>query len=146
MTSRVLSRTTVVIATTGLVSAGLLGAAGAKPAQTQLAKTHLTIKSASIRVNKVDKYKATINGKLRSHKAGVADEVVGLNERKAGKTKWTATGLTATTDANGAVSFTLTQTNEREQYQLSFAGDSTYKKSHSGSVTVNKATAPHTNA
>jgi len=146
MTSRVLSRTTVVIATTGLVSAGLFGAAGAKPTHTQLAKTHLTIKSASIRVNKVDKYKATITGKLRSHKAPVTDAVIGINERQAGKTKWTATGVTATTDADGKVSITLTQTDQREQYQLTFAGDSTYKKSHSGAVTVNKATAPHTNA
>jgi hypothetical protein len=144
MTSRVLSRTAVVIATTGLVSAGLLGAAGAKPTP-QLAKTHLTIKSAWLKVNANDKYKATITGKLRSHHAPVAGETVGVNERQAGKSKWTATTNSGTTDTNGVVVIHLTQTDQNEQYQLVFAGDSAnnLKKSHSGTVTLHKARAQH---
>jgi hypothetical protein len=141
MTSRVLSRTTAVIATTGLVSAGLLGVAAAKPHPGKLAATHLTIKSAKTRVTKNDKFKATVTGTLRSHKAPVANEVVGINERKNGVKKWTDTGLSATTDANGKVVIALVQTNAKEQYQLAFAGDSTYRKSHSGAITVNKAKA-----
>lgn len=146
MTSRVLSRTMAVIATTGLVSAGMLGVATAKGHPSQLAKTHLTIKSQSIRVNKNDKYKATITGTLRSHRAPVANEMIGINERDKGTKKWTATGTTATTDGNGKVVISLVQTDQKEQYQLVFAGDATYKKSHSGTVTVNKAKAPHTKA
>ena len=146
MTSRVLSRTTVVIATTGLVSAGLLGAAGAT-AHTGPAATHLTIKSAKIRVNQNDKYKATITGTLRSHRSPVANEVIGVNERKAGVKKWTDSGVTGTTDDNGKVVIALVQTDKKEQYELVFAGDSSYKKSHSGAVTVNKAkAAAHTTA
>jgi len=141
MTSRVLSRITVVAATTGLVSAGLLGAATANTHSSRPAATHLTIKSAKIRVTKTDKYKATVTGTLRSHRAPVAGETVGINERKNGVKKWTATGATATTDPNGKVVIALIQTNAKEQYQLVFAGDSSYRKSHSGAVTVNKAKA-----
>jgi len=140
MTSRVLSRITVVAATTGLVSAGLLGAATANTHSSRAA-THLTIKSAKIRVTKTDKYKATVTGTLRSHRAPVAGETIGINERKNGVKKWTATSATATTDANGKVVISLIQTNAKEQYQLVFAGDSSYRKSHSGAVTVNKAKA-----
>ncbi len=143
MMTRAMTRTAVLATTAGLVTASLMGAASATGQTAQ--RTHLTIKSAHVRVTKTDKFKATITGTLRSHHAGVANEVVGVNERKAGTTKWTATGQTGTTDSNGKVVITLTQSTVREQYQLVFAGDTTstpnYKASHSGTITVNAAKA-----
>jgi len=145
MMSRALSRTAVLATTAGLATASLMGAASAKGQPTHLSRTHLTIKSASVRVTQTDKYKATITGTLRSHHAGVANETITLNERHNSSHAWAATGQTATTDANGKVVITLTQTNVREQYQLVFAGDTTstpgYKASHSGVVTVNASNA-----
>lgn len=139
MQSRLLSRSAVILTAAGLVTASVMGAASAKGKPAHLQHTHLTIKSTWSHQTKSGKFKETITGALRSHHQGVANEVVGLNERKNSSKKWTATGYTATTGDDGKVVITLVQSNVREQYQLVFAGDTTYHKSHSGTVTVNAA-------
>lgn len=133
-------RTAVIGASFALASAGLLGTAAAGThgqghGHSGLQKTHLTVHAPA---NTTGHYKATVNGALRSHHAGVASESVSLQQRTGKGKSWTDSGLSATTDANGKVSFSLTQSDKKEQYRLSFAGDSTYRKSHSGTVTVTR--------
>lgn len=129
-------RTAVIGASFALASAGLLGTAAAGThAHAGLQHTHFNIHAPA---NTTGHYKATVNGKLKSHHTGVANESVSLQQRAGKGQSWTDTGLTATTDADGKVSFTLTQSDKKEQYRLSFAGDTTYRKSHSGTVTVTR--------
>jgi hypothetical protein len=139
MTSRFLSRSVVIATSAGLVTASLMGAASAKGKPAHLSHTHLTVKSAKVHATPHGNYKATLTGTLRSHHTGVAGEVISVRERHNSSKSWTDTGVTATTDSDGKVVVALVQGTVREQYQLVFAGDSTYKKSHSGTTTVNAA-------
>lgn len=132
-------RTAVIGASFALASSGLIGTAlagdhghgGAK-----LQHTHLTVHAPA---NTTGHYKATVNGKLRSHKAGVAGETVSLQQRDGKGDHWADSDQAAqVTDADGKVSFTFTQTDKKEQYRLAFAGDDTYQKSHSGTVTIKR--------
>jgi len=77
-----------------------------------------------------------INGQLRSRHHGVAGEMLTLECRTA-HTKFAAAG-SATTDANGKVSFTVTPT-KRTACKLVFAGDATHRKSHSEVVILRPA-------
>jgi len=77
-----------------------------------------------------------INGQLRSKHHGVAGESIALECRTA-HTKFATVG-TATTDANGKVSFTVTPT-KRTACKLVFAGDATHRKSHSSVVILRPA-------
>jgi hypothetical protein len=129
-------RTAVIGASIVLASAGVAGTAAAGThAPSGLQHTHLNVHAPA---NTTGHYKATVGGKLKSHHTGVANESVSLQQRTGKGQSWTDTGITATTDADGKVSFTLTQSDKKEQYRLSFAGDSTYRKSHSGTVTVTR--------
>jgi hypothetical protein len=128
----------VIGASLALASAGLIGTAAAGShgnAGAKLQHTHLTVHAPA---NTTGHYKATVNGKLRSHKAGVAGETVSLQQRDNANKTWADSGQSAATDADGKVSFTLTQTDKNEQYRLVFAGDATYHKSHSGTVSVHR--------
>ncbi len=73
----------------------------------------------------------TINGLLRSRHHALAGETVALESRTA-HTKF-AVVASATTDANGKVSFTVTPTT-RTAYRLVFAGDATHRGCHSAVV------------
>jgi hypothetical protein len=77
-----------------------------------------------------------INGQLRSKHHGVAGETLTLECRTA-HTKFAAAG-SATTDANGKVSFTVTPT-KRTACKLVFAGDATHRKSQSSVVILRPA-------
>lgn len=78
-----------------------------------------------------------INGLLRSRHHAVAGATVGLWCRTA-HTKFAMVG-SATTDATGKVSFTVTPTT-RTACKLAFAGDATHRKSHSAVVILRPAT------
>jgi hypothetical protein len=104
-----------------------------------LKHTALTLKATQEKVTKNDKFKATVLAKLRAGHAGVANETVSLQLRTKGTTpKWTDTGVTGTTATDGTVSFTFTQGATKQQYRVSFAGDSTYAPSHSGTTTIHR--------
>jgi hypothetical protein len=77
-----------------------------------------------------------INGQLRSKHHGVAGESIALECRTA-HTKFATVG-SATTDANGKVSFTVTPT-KKTSCKLVFAGDATHRKSHSAVVVLRPA-------
>jgi hypothetical protein len=133
-------RTAVLGASFALASAGLLGTAVAGThggGHTGLKATTLTVHAPA---NTTSHGRLTVAGKLRSHHTALANESVSLQERSGKGAAWADSGQPAqTTGTDGKVSFTLTQGTSKEQYRLFFAGDSTYKKSHSGTVTVRKA-------
>jgi hypothetical protein len=131
-------RTVALGASFALASSGLIGTALAGEhgnAGAKVARTHLTVHAPA---NTTGHFKATVNGKLRSHKAGVAGETVSLQHRDGKGNKWADAGQSATTDADGKVSFAFTQSDKKEQYRLVFAGDDSYRKSHSGTVTITR--------
>ncbi len=78
-----------------------------------------------------------LTGLLRSHRKGVAAETVTLEGRAGAHRKWVvvATGTTAT---DGSVTFTIAQPTRKTQFELVFAGDSTYRKSHSNVISLKK--------
>lgn len=101
---------------------------------TQKAPTNILVNAHFVRGthHKTD----VINGQLRSRHHGVAGESIALVCRTA-HTKF-ATVASATTDANGKVSFTVTPTT-RTACKLVFAGDATHRKSHSAIVVLRPA-------
>ena len=79
-----------------------------------------------------------VTGVLRtSHRKDVAGETITLDSRAGHHRRWTVVG-TATTGTNGSVSFTVAPT-VRTEYKLVFAGDSTYRKSHSNVISLKVA-------
>lgn len=128
-------RTAVFGASFALASAGLLGTAvaGTHGPATHLKTTTLTIHAPSSATGKT-----TVTGKLRSHHAALANETVSLQHRTGKGQAWTDAANNQTTDANGKVTYTFTQGATREQYRLVFAGDTTYRKSHSGVITITR--------
>ena len=111
---------------------------------THRAQTHLTLRATQERVTKNDKFKATVVAKLRAHKAPLAAENVELFQRSAGATKWVDTGQGSATGADGTATFTFTQSTEKQKYRVVFTGDSTYRASHSGAITIKRVKASKT--
>jgi hypothetical protein len=125
----------VILATGGVLATASVASAGTKP---KLAATTLSIKNKPIAHGK--HHADAISGVLRSHHKGVAGETVTLDSRTGKKPRWAAVG-TATTGTDGSVSFTVSPTT-KTQFKLVFAGDSTFRKSHSNTITL-KAVGGH---
>ncbi len=105
------------------------------PSHTPKAKLDPTKLSISNKVIAHGKHHGdVVSGVLTSDGAGLASEKVTLEARSGVKPRWTvvATGTTAT---GGTVSFTVTP-KVKTQYELVFAGDSTYKASDSNVITL----------
>jgi hypothetical protein len=136
-----------IAAITALAFSGTFGTAEASahhtPKGPHLTHTHLTLHATKEKVTKNQKFKATVVAKLRAHKAGVAGETVDIQQRQKGATKWVDTGTTATTDSTGAATFTFVQAQTKQQYRITFAGDATYRHSHSGTITINRVKPAH---
>lgn len=98
----------------------------------KLQPTTLSIKNKAIAHGK--HHADELTGVLRSHRKGVAAETVTLDSRAGKKPRWVVVG-TGTTGSDGSVSFTVTVT-VKAQFKLVFAGDSTYRKSHSNVITL----------
>jgi hypothetical protein len=122
------------------VAAGPVYAAH-QPAKSHLAHTHITLRAAQEKMTKHNKFKATVVARLRSHKQGVAGENVELFQRTKGATKWVDAGIGSVTDSTGAATFHFVQTESKQKYRATFAGDATYQKSHSGVITIRRAKA-----
>ena len=134
-----LSKPGTILCVTALSLAVSAPAVASAHGHTGLTHTAITLKATQEKVTKNDKFKATVVAKLRARNAGLASETVSLQLRTKGTTaKWTDTGMTGTTATNGSVSFTFTQSSTKQQYRVSFAGDSTYAASHSGTITIKR--------
>ena len=130
--TRVGSAAAVVVLATGGVMATATAASAAKGHHPKLAPTTLSIKNKPIAHGK--HHADALTGVLRSHRKGVANETITLDSRTGKKPRWTVV-TTGTTGADGSVTFTVAPT-ARTQYKMVFAGDSTYRKSHSNVITL----------
>ena len=119
-----------------LAGGGVLATSAAADAASHshaLKPTTLSIKNKAIAHAK--HHADAVTGVLKSHKTAVAGENVTLDSKAGGKKpRWVAVG-TAATGTDGSVSFTVAPT-VKTQYKLVFAGDSTYRKSHSNTITL----------
>ena len=127
---RLLVATTAAAVTS--LSVGPAFAANASP-------TSLTLKAAKSTV--APKAKDTLTGTLKAGTKVLAGQSVKLEKRAAGAKSFTLV-TTKTTDAKGHVVLTVTpgtRKGQKVQYELVFAGTSTYKASHSSIITVTVA-------
>jgi hypothetical protein len=118
-----------------LASGGVIATSAAADAATHhhaLQPTTLSIKNKAIAHGK--HHADAVTGVLRSHRKDVAGETVTLDSKTGKKPRWAAVG-SATTGTDGSVSFTVAPT-AKTQYKLIFGGDSTYRKSHSNTITL----------
>jgi ABC-type glycerol-3-phosphate transport system substrate-binding protein len=102
------------------------------PKHSKLDPTKLSISNKVIAHGK--HHGDTVTGVLTDEGTGVANEKVTLEARSGVKPRWTVVA-TGTTGTGGTVSFTVSP-KVKTQYELVFAGDSTYKASDSNVITL----------
>jgi hypothetical protein len=129
--TRVGSAAAVAVLATGGVMATAT-AASAASGHKPLDVTSLSIKNKPIAHGK--HHADALTGVLRDGKTGVAGEMITLDSRTGKKPRWAAVA-TGTTGAGGSVTFTVAPT-ARTQFKMVFAGDSTFRKSHSNVITL----------
>jgi hypothetical protein len=119
-----------VLATGGVMATATAASAAGHPKS--LDATTLSIKNKVISHGK--HHADAITGVLRDEHTRVAGETITLDSRTGKKPRWTMVA-TGTTGADGSVTFTVAPTT-RTQFKLVFAGDSTFRKSHSNVITL----------
>ena len=129
------TRAALALAATALTAGGIMAAATAvsaaphpKPDATRLSISNKVIAHARHHVD-------AVTGVLSSDGSGVAHETVALEARMGVTPRWKVVD-TGTTGTNGAITFTLVTPKVKTQFKLVFAGDSTYRASHSNVITV----------
>ena len=126
------SAAAVAVLATGGVMATASAASAAGHRHHPLDATKLSIKNKAIAHGK--HHADAITGVLRDGRTRVAGETITLDSRTGKKPRWTVV-TTGTTGATGSVTFTVAPT-ARTQYKLVFAGDKTFRKSHSNVITL----------
>ena len=117
-----------ILATGGVVTAA--GAASAAIGHAKLPTTlHISNKVVAHNHHRADAF----IGVLRSHRKAVAAETITLEGRAGAHRKWAVIG-TGTTGADGSVTFMVTLPTKKTQFEMVFAGDSKYLKSHSNVI------------
>jgi hypothetical protein len=128
------TRIAAAVAATALTAGGIMAAATAVSAapKPKLDPTRLSISNKVIAHGKhhVD----AVTGVLSSDDAGVANETVALEARMGVTPRWKVVA-TGTTGTSGAITFDVTP-KVKTQFKYVFAGDSTYRASHSNVVTL----------
>jgi hypothetical protein len=128
------ARVAAAVAATALTAGGIVAAASVASAapKPKLNATRLSISNRAVAHGKhhVD----AVTGVLSSDHKGVTGETVALEARTGVKPRWkvVATGATGT---GGAITFDVTP-KAKMQFKYVFAGDSTYRASHSNVVTL----------
>jgi hypothetical protein len=131
------TRVAAAVAATALTAGGIMAAASMASAapKPKLDATRLSIGNKAIAHGKhhVD----AVTGVLSSDDQGVAGETVALEARTGVAPRWkvVATGPTGT---GGAITFDVTP-KAKMQFKYVFAGDSTYRASHSNVITLSPA-------
>ena len=128
------ARVAAAMAATALTAGGIMAAATVASAapKPKLDATRLSISNRAVAHGKhhVD----AVTGVLSSDHKGVTGETVALEARTGVKPRWkvVATGATGT---GGAITFDVTP-KAKMQFKCVFAGDSTYRASHSNVITL----------
>jgi 5-hydroxyisourate hydrolase-like protein (transthyretin family) len=118
------------------VAAVMAAGAGTALATTAPQPTSLTVKAAKSTV--APHAKDALTGTLKSGSKPLADEKVKLERRQAGAKSFTLVS-TKTTNSKGQVAYTVvpgTKKGQKEQYELVFAGTTSYRASHSKVITI----------
>ena len=132
------TRVAAVVAATALTAGGIMAAATAVSAAPH-PKPDATRLSISNKVIAHGRHHAdAVTGVLSSDGTGVAHETVALEARMGVTPRWKVVD-TGTTGTNGAITFTLVTPKVKTQFKLVFAGDSTYRASHSNVITLRPA-------
>jgi hypothetical protein len=122
-----------VLATGGVMAtATAASAAGHPKPKPKLDATTLSIKNKVISHGR--HHADSITGVLRDEHTRVAGETITLDGRTGKHPRWMAIA-TGTTGADGSVTFTVAPT-VKSQFKLVFAGDSSFRKSHSNVITL----------
>ena len=126
-------------AVAALAAGGLLASAGVASAAAGHghAKLPTTLRISNKLVAHHHHHADAVTGVLHSRRKPVAGETVTLEGRAGKHKKWVVVG-TSTTDSKGTVTFTIGLPTKTAQAELVFAGDSTYRKSHSNVITLKK--------
>lgn len=135
-----LARVGPVAAMAVLAAGGVMAAAGAASAASDShghAKLATTLHISNKVVAHNRHHSDVLTGVLRSHRKGVAGETVTLDSRAGVHRKWVVIA-TGTTGTDGSVTFTLTAPTKKTQFEMVFAGDSTYRKVRSNVITLKK--------
>jgi hypothetical protein len=131
------ARVAAAVAATALTAGGIMAAATVVSAapKPKLDATRLSISNRAVAHGKhhID----AVTGVLSSDHKGVAGETVALEARTGVAPRWkvVATGATGT---GGALTFDVTP-KAKMQFKYVFAGDSTYRASHSNVITLSPA-------
>jgi hypothetical protein len=133
-----LARAGSAIAVAALATGGVAAAAGAASAAAGHGHAKLpTTLHISNKVVAHHHHADALTGVLRSHRKAVAAETITLQDRAGAHRKWVVVG-TGTTGADGSVTFTIASPTKKTQFEMVFAGDSTYRKSHSNVISLKK--------
>jgi hypothetical protein len=131
---RMPARVAAAVAATALTVTGIVAAAGVASAvpKPKLDATRLSISNKVIAHGKhhVD----AVTGVLRSDDKAVSGETVALEARTGVTPRWKVVA-TGATGPGGAITFDVTP-KAKMQFKYVFAGDSTYRASHSNVITL----------
>jgi len=129
------TRVAVAVATTALTAAGTMAAASAASAATHPKQDATRLSISNKVIAHARHHVDAVTGVLSSDGTGVAHETVALEARMGVTPRWKVVGA-GTTGTNGAITFTLVTPKVKTQFKLVFAGDSTYRASHSNVITL----------
>jgi len=130
------TRAVVAVAATALTAGGILAAAAAVSAapKPKLDATKLSISNRVVAhgEHNVD----AITGVLSSDHTGLTGETVALEARTGVAPRWKVVAI-GTTGTSGAITFNVTG-NTKTQFKYVFAGDGSYRASHSNVITLKR--------
>jgi hypothetical protein len=141
--ARSLAVTAACLAVFGVGAAGVAGAAVGTASLGSQSSVDKTLKPTSIPLKAAKSavapnLKVTLTGFLKSGHNPVANAPVTLKSREAGARTFTAV-TTRTTDSHGRVTLIVkpaAKKGQKVQYELVFAGNTTYRGSHSQVITL----------
>jgi len=127
------ARAAAAVAVAALTAGGIIAASASAAPKPKLDATRLSISNKVIAHGRhhVD----AVTGVLSSDGAGLANETVALEARTDVKPRWkiVATGATG---AGGAITFDVVAPKAKTQFKYVFAGDASYRASHSNVITL----------
>ena len=128
------ARAAAAVAVATLTAGGIIAAATAVSAAPQ-PKLHVTKLSISNKVIAHGRHHVdAVTGVLSSGGTGLANETVALEARTGVKPRWKVVAM-GPTGSGGAITFTVTP-KVKTQFKYVFAGDATYRASHSNVITL----------
>ena len=127
------ARAAAAVAVAALTAGGIIAASASAAPKPKLDATRLSISNKVIAHGRhhVD----AVTGVLSSGGTGIAHETVALEERTGVAPRWrvVATGPTGT---GGAITFDVVAPKTKTQFKYVFAGDASYRASHSNVITL----------